>query len=69
MRQQQGAPERPLVEPTVGAVIAVSPVATLLVTWLSNRISPGFFPPDDLNAATIAGAFVVTVGSAMSARK
>jgi drug/metabolite transporter (DMT)-like permease len=54
---------------TVGAVLAVGPVATLIVTWLSNAISPGFFPADDLNVATIAGAVVVTVGSALSARK
>jgi drug/metabolite transporter (DMT)-like permease len=54
---------------TVGAVLAIGPVATLVVTWLSNTVSPGFFPADDLNVATIAGAFVVTVGSALSARK
>jgi drug/metabolite transporter (DMT)-like permease len=54
---------------TVGAVLAVGPVATLVVTWLSNKLSPGFFPPDDLNVATIAGAIVVTVGSALSAHK
>jgi drug/metabolite transporter (DMT)-like permease len=54
---------------TVGAVLAVGPVASLVITWLSNRASPGFFAPDILNVATIAGAFVVTVGSAMSASK
>ena len=54
---------------TVGAVLAVSPVASLIVTWASNRISPGFFAPDILNVATVAGAFVVAVGSALSASK
>ena len=54
---------------TVGAVLAVGPVVTLVVTWISNTLSPGFFPPDDLNVATIAGAVVVTVGSALSARR
>jgi len=54
---------------TVGAVLAISPVAALIVTWGSNALSPGFFPPDDLNVATISGAFIVTIGSAMSARK
>lgn len=54
---------------TVGAVLAVGPVATLIVTWATNRVSPGFFAPDILNVATVAGAFVVTVGSALSASK
>jgi drug/metabolite transporter (DMT)-like permease len=54
---------------TVGAVLAVGPVATLVVTWATNRVSPGFFEPDVLNLATIVGACVVTVGSALSARK
>lgn len=54
---------------TVGAVLAIGPVATLVVTWATNTVSPGFFAPDLLNAATIAGACVVTVGSAMSARR
>jgi len=54
---------------TVGAVLAIGPVATLVVTWATNRVSPNFFAPDLLNAATIAGACVVTVGSALSSRK
>jgi drug/metabolite transporter (DMT)-like permease len=54
---------------TVGAVLAISPVVTLLVTWATNTVSPNFFAPDLLNAATIAGACIVTIGSAMSARK
>jgi drug/metabolite transporter (DMT)-like permease len=54
---------------TVGAVLAVGPVASLIVTWASNRVVPGFFAPDLLNVATVAGAFVVTVGSALSASK
>lgn len=54
---------------TVGAVLALGPVASLIVTWASNRVSPGFFPPDLLNVATVAGACVVTAGSALSARK
>ncbi|HJQ19244.1 MAG TPA: DMT family transporter, partial [Gemmatimonadaceae bacterium] len=53
---------------TVGAVLAVGPVATLIVTWVSNHVSPGFFEPDLLNAATVVGACVVTAGSALSAR-
>lgn len=53
----------------VGAVLAASPVAALFVTWLTNRVSPGFFEPDLLNAATIVGAFAVAVGSAMSASR
>lgn len=54
---------------TVGAVLAVGPVATLVVTWATNKVSPGFFAPDLLNVATIAGACVVALGSALSARK
>jgi drug/metabolite transporter (DMT)-like permease len=54
---------------TVGAVLAVGPVATLVVTWVSNRVSPGFFAADLLNVATVLGACVVTLGSALSARK
>ncbi|HMC55180.1 MAG TPA: DMT family transporter [Gemmatimonadaceae bacterium] len=54
---------------TVGAVLAVGPVATLIVTYVSNRVSPGFFAPDLLNIATVAGACAVTLGSGMSARK
>ena len=54
---------------TVGAVLAVGPVSTLIVTWMSNRVSPGLFAPDDLNVATIIGAFIVTAGSALTARK
>jgi drug/metabolite transporter (DMT)-like permease len=53
----------------VGAVLAASPVVALFVTWIANRVSPGFFPPDLLNVATIAGAVVVAVGSAMSAAR
>ena len=53
----------------VGAVLAVSPVAALFVTWMTNRIAPGFFEPDHLNAATIVGAFAVAMGSAISAAK
>ena len=53
----------------VGAVLAVVPLVTLLVTWVSNHVSPGFFESDTLNAATVAGAVVVTVGSALSAAK
>ncbi len=52
---------------TVGAVLAIGPVATLVVTWTTNRLSPGFFEPDLLNVATVAGAFVVTLGSALTA--
>jgi len=54
---------------TVGAVLAVGPVATLIVTWISNTVSPNFFAPDLLNGATVLGACVVTVGSALSARQ
>jgi drug/metabolite transporter (DMT)-like permease len=54
---------------TVGAVLAVGPVATLIVTFIATKTSPGLVVPDDLNAATIVGAVVVTVGSALSARK
>jgi drug/metabolite transporter (DMT)-like permease len=54
---------------TVGGVLAVGPVATLIVTWASNRVSPGFFAADVLNAATIVGAGFVTAGSALSARR
>ena len=53
----------------VGAVLAVVPLVTLLVTWISNTVSPGFFEPDVLNTLTIAGAAIVTVGSALSAAK
>jgi drug/metabolite transporter (DMT)-like permease len=53
----------------VGAVLAVGPVASLIVTWASNRVSPGFFAPDLLNVATIAGAVAVTVGSALTASR
>lgn len=53
----------------VGAVLAVVPLVTLLVTSLTSRLSPGFFEPDTLNVATIAGAVIVTVGSALSAAK
>ena len=54
---------------TVGATLAVGPVATLTVTYVSNHVSPGFFAPDLLNAATVIGACAVTAGSALSARK
>jgi len=54
---------------TVGAVLAVGPVASLIVTWASNHASPGFFAPDLLNVATVAGAVAVAVGSALSASK
>ena len=54
---------------TVGAVLAVGPVASLVVTYVSNRVTPGFFPPDLLNVATVAGACVVTLGSALSANR
>lgn len=54
---------------TVGAVLAIGPVATLIVTYVTNRVSPNFFAPDLLNAATVVGAFAVTIGSATSARR
>jgi len=53
----------------VGAVLAVVPLVTLVVTWATNHLSPGFFEPDTLNVATVAGAVVVTVGSALSASR
>jgi drug/metabolite transporter (DMT)-like permease len=53
----------------VGAVLAVGPVASLIVTWASNRVSPGFFEADLLNVATVVGAVVVTMGSGLSASR
>jgi drug/metabolite transporter (DMT)-like permease len=53
----------------VGAVLAVGPVASLLVTWATNRVSPGFFEPDLLNVATVLGAAVVTLGSGLTASR
>jgi drug/metabolite transporter (DMT)-like permease len=53
----------------VGSLLALVPVVSLFVTWMTNHLSPGFFEPDMLNAATIVGAAIVTAGSALTAQE
>jgi drug/metabolite transporter (DMT)-like permease len=51
----------------VSAVLAITPLLTLVfVSWLA-QLAPGVLPPEGLDALSIAGACIVVVGSALSA--
>jgi len=51
----------------VSAVLAITPLLTLVfVSWLA-QLAPGVLPPEGLDALSVAGACIVVVGSALSA--
>jgi drug/metabolite transporter (DMT)-like permease len=51
----------------VSAVLAITPLLTLVfVAWVA-KVTPGVLPPEGLDALSIAGACIVVVGSALSA--
>lgn len=49
----------------VSAVLAVTPLFTLITVWLMSRFAPGLLPPEKLNALSIFGALLVVAGSAV----
>ena len=51
----------------VSAVIALSPLLTLLFGWLLGHLSAGYENTDQLDALSLAGALVVVCGSALCA--
>lgn len=51
----------------VSAVLAISPLFTILFIAVLGRLVPGFIAPEDLNALSIIGALIVVVGSMMTA--
>ena len=51
----------------VSAVLAVTPLLTIVMVALLARIAPGALPPEPHDALSIVGACIVVVGSGMSA--
>lgn len=51
----------------VSAVLAVTPLLTIVLVALLARLAPGALPPEAHDALSIAGACIVVVGSGMSA--
>lgn len=51
----------------VSAVLALAPLVTLGGMWLMDRLAPALLEPERLNSASIAGAMLVVVGSALCA--
>ena len=51
----------------VSAVIALSPLLTLLFGWLLGRLPTGYVNPDQIDAPSVAGALLVVFGSALCA--
>ncbi len=51
----------------VSAVLAVTPLVTLLIVWLISRRFPEYAIPEDLNKLSIVGAALVVAGSMAAA--
>jgi drug/metabolite transporter (DMT)-like permease len=51
----------------VGAVLATTPLFTLLTVRIVARFAPSYVQPEDLGALSIFGAFMVAAGSALCA--
>lgn len=51
----------------VSSVVAAAPLFTLAVSWLGARAAFSWIIPESLNVLSIAGAFFVVAGSAVSA--
>lgn len=51
----------------VGAVLAVTPLFTLLSVWVASSLAPTLVRPERLNVLSIAGALLVVSGSALCA--
>lgn len=51
----------------VSAVLAVTPLVTLLIVWLISRWFPEYAIPEDLNKLSIVGAALVVTGSMAAA--
>lgn len=51
----------------VSAVLALSPLFTILGMWLVNTFAPGLLERDHLNAISVGGALLVVAGSALCA--
>ncbi len=47
----------------VGAVLAITPLFTLLGVWLVGHLAPGLLEPERLNLLSVAGALLVVAGS------
>jgi drug/metabolite transporter (DMT)-like permease len=52
----------------VGALIALTPLATFALVALADAIWPGSLPPEHFSPGMLAGALVVVVGSVLTAR-
>ncbi len=51
----------------VSAVLSITPLLTLLVTWLVDWWWPGWLAPDPVNTLSLLGAGLVVAGSAITA--
>lgn len=51
----------------VSAVIATTPLFTLISMWLADRFVPQLVAPERLNSASVCGALLVVAGSAICA--
>lgn len=51
----------------VSAVLSITPLLTLAVTWIADFWWPGLLAPDPVNALSLMGAGLVVTGSALTA--
>jgi drug/metabolite transporter (DMT)-like permease len=51
----------------VSAVLSITPLLTLAVTWTADSWWPGLLAPDPVNALSLLGAGLVVAGSALTA--
>lgn len=51
----------------VGAVLALTPLFTMIAMWILEHAAPGLVRPEQLNVASLAGAGVVVGGSMLVA--
>jgi drug/metabolite transporter (DMT)-like permease len=51
----------------VGAVLATTPLITLVTMWFFAKLAPSIVVPERLNALAVAGAFLAVMGSMLAA--
>lgn len=51
----------------VSAVLAITPIITILSTYITNAIFPGYIEFEDLNLLSIVGACIIVAGSLLTA--
>jgi drug/metabolite transporter (DMT)-like permease len=51
----------------VSAVLAITPIITILSTYVTNAFLPGYITFEELNLVSIVGAFIIVIGSLVTA--